>query len=328
MPGFTARVVLAALALAVSATAALAQYPNKIVRIIAPAPPGGSTDAIARLVQPGLQELLKQTVIVEARGGAGGYIGSDYVAKSPPDGYTLLVGGAFATITASMRKQPAYNAEEGSRSGRGLRQRAERSGRRAARQGRERCRADRRRESQPRQTQHGFEWRRHDAASVGRAVPAADGGFAHAHSLQGLGRLRGGADARRHRHHVRQRLDGAAEHHRRQIPAARGDGVAAAPLAAGHADAGRARRQGCRGVVVVRDHGAGGHAASRHRYAERGIKDDLGSAGDPQADRAAGHGCDLPRPRRKRRNSGTTKSTSGRPWSRRQVLSRYSLVTL
>ena len=112
MPGFTARVVLAALALAVSVTAAPAQYPNKIVRIIAPAPPGGSTDAIARLVQPGLQELLKQTVIVEARGGAGGYIGSDYVAKSPADGYTLLVGGAFTTITASMRKQPAYDARK------------------------------------------------------------------------------------------------------------------------------------------------------------------------------------------------------------------------
>jgi tripartite-type tricarboxylate transporter receptor subunit TctC len=109
MPAFTARVVIAALALAVSATASLAQYPNKVVRIIAPAPPGGSTDIVGRLVQPGLQELLKQTVIVEARGGAGGYIGSDFVAKSPADGYTLLVGGAFTTITASMRKQPAYN---------------------------------------------------------------------------------------------------------------------------------------------------------------------------------------------------------------------------
>jgi tripartite-type tricarboxylate transporter receptor subunit TctC len=109
MTSITARVVLAALAVAISTTASLAQYPNKVVRIIAPAPPGGSTDIVARLVQPGLQELLKQTVIVEARGGAGGYIGSDHVAKSPADGYTLLVGGAFATITASMRKQPAYN---------------------------------------------------------------------------------------------------------------------------------------------------------------------------------------------------------------------------
>ena len=187
MPAFTARVVLAALALAVSATASLAQYPNKIVRIIAPAPPGGSTDIVGRLVQPGLQELLKQTVVVEARGGAGGYIGSDYVAKSPADGYTLLVGGAFTTITASMRKQPAYNPEEGPRSGRHLRQRAEHSGGRAARQGRERRRADRRREGEPRQTQHGFEWRRHDAASLGRAVPAADGDHADAIPFKGWG---------------------------------------------------------------------------------------------------------------------------------------------
>src|SRR5262245_29139997 len=101
---------VAALALTASTTASLAQYPNKIIRIISPAPAGGSTDIVARLVQPGLQELLKQVVIVENRGGAGGYIGSEYVAKAPPDGYTLLVGGAFTTITASMRKQPSYNA--------------------------------------------------------------------------------------------------------------------------------------------------------------------------------------------------------------------------
>ena len=112
MAGFPARTALAALALALSATASLAQYPNKIVRIISPAPPGGSTDIVARLVQPGLQDLLKQAVIVENRGGAGGYIGSDYVAKTPPDGYTLLVGGAFTAITASMRKQPSYNVRK------------------------------------------------------------------------------------------------------------------------------------------------------------------------------------------------------------------------
>jgi tripartite-type tricarboxylate transporter receptor subunit TctC len=112
MPAFTARIAFAALALAMSATASPAQYPNRIVRIISPAPPGGSPDIVARLLQPGLQDLLKQVVIVESRGGAGGYIGSDYVAKAPPDGYTLLVGGAFTTITASMRKQPSYNSRK------------------------------------------------------------------------------------------------------------------------------------------------------------------------------------------------------------------------
>jgi tripartite-type tricarboxylate transporter receptor subunit TctC len=100
------------LALALSATAALAQYPNRIIKIISPAPPGGNTDIVARLVQPGLQELLKQTVIVENRGGAGGYIGSEFVSKAPPDGYTLLLAGAFTTITASMKKQPSYNPKK------------------------------------------------------------------------------------------------------------------------------------------------------------------------------------------------------------------------
>src|SRR5262250_1539219 len=114
MTGLTTRVALAAsavaaLALAVSATVSLAQYPNRIIRIISPAPAGGSTDIVARLVQPGLQELLKQIVIVESRGGAGGYLGSEFVSKAPPDGYTLLLGGAFTTITASLKKQPGYS---------------------------------------------------------------------------------------------------------------------------------------------------------------------------------------------------------------------------
>ena len=91
------------------ATASFAQYPNKPIRIISPAPPGGSTEIVARLVQPGMQASLKQPVIVESRGGAGGYIGSDYVAKSAPDGYTLLLGGAFTTITATLQKNPSYN---------------------------------------------------------------------------------------------------------------------------------------------------------------------------------------------------------------------------
>ena len=104
-----ARIALAALALALSATAVPAQYPNRIIKIISPAPPGGNTDIVARLVQPGLQELLKQTVIVENRGGAGGYIGSEFVSKAPPDGYTLLLAGAFTAITASLKQQPSYN---------------------------------------------------------------------------------------------------------------------------------------------------------------------------------------------------------------------------
>jgi tripartite-type tricarboxylate transporter receptor subunit TctC len=106
---FCTTVLLIAVGVLVLAAApALAQYPNRLIKIVSPAPPGGSTDIVARLVQPGLQQDLQQTVIVEARGGAGGYIGSEYVSKSPADGHTLLVGGAFTAITATLQKSPGY----------------------------------------------------------------------------------------------------------------------------------------------------------------------------------------------------------------------------
>ena len=79
----------AGVALLAAAATAMAQYPAKPIRIISPAPPGGGTELAARLVQPVMQEVLKQPVIIEAKGGAGGYIGSDYVAKSAPDGYKI-----------------------------------------------------------------------------------------------------------------------------------------------------------------------------------------------------------------------------------------------
>jgi tripartite-type tricarboxylate transporter receptor subunit TctC len=70
---------------------AFAQYPNRPIRLIVPAAPGGGTDITTRSLVPALQDNLGQSIIVENRGGAGGVIGSDVVAKSPPDGYTLLM---------------------------------------------------------------------------------------------------------------------------------------------------------------------------------------------------------------------------------------------
>jgi len=82
-------IVLAAVAIAAAPKAAFAQ--GGVVKIIAPFPPGGSVDAISRMVQPGLQQRLGASVIVENRVGGGGSIGANAVAKSPPDGLTWLM---------------------------------------------------------------------------------------------------------------------------------------------------------------------------------------------------------------------------------------------
>jgi tripartite-type tricarboxylate transporter receptor subunit TctC len=78
-------------------------YPNKPIRIIVSYAPGGNIDITARAIAPGLTEILGQPVIVENRPGAGGRIGATLVAKSPPDGYTLLLG-APGTLVA----QPVF----------------------------------------------------------------------------------------------------------------------------------------------------------------------------------------------------------------------------
>src|SRR5215217_6641322 len=75
-----------------SATFAADAYPAKTVRIVVAFAAGGSTDLLARSVAQRLSEAWKQSVIVDNRAGGGGIVGSDHVAKSAPDGYTLLLG--------------------------------------------------------------------------------------------------------------------------------------------------------------------------------------------------------------------------------------------
>ena len=106
LPGMT----MLALTLA-AALPALAEFPDRPIRIIVPYPPGGTSDLLARAVAPRLGERLKQTVVIENRAGAGGVIGSAVVAKSPADGYTLLLG-TIAThgILPVLQKPAPYDA--------------------------------------------------------------------------------------------------------------------------------------------------------------------------------------------------------------------------
>jgi tripartite-type tricarboxylate transporter receptor subunit TctC len=86
-------------------------WPTKPVRLVSPFPAGGGTDAFARPLAAQLSQQLGQQFVVDNRGGAGGTIGADHVAKSAPDGYTFLVGAVHHTIAVSVYSKLAYDIE-------------------------------------------------------------------------------------------------------------------------------------------------------------------------------------------------------------------------
>jgi len=108
------RVLLAVLLLCT--TAAFAQsFPSKPLRIVVPFPAGGTTDIVARLVAQRMQESMGQAVLVENQGGAGGTIGAANVAKSAPDGYTMLMHNVtfpMASVAAAFANRASYDIDK------------------------------------------------------------------------------------------------------------------------------------------------------------------------------------------------------------------------
>jgi len=84
-------------------------YPNKPVRLIVPFPPGGSNDIVARMLATQLGEKLGQSMVIENKGGAGGVVGTDFAAKSAPDGYTVLLISIAYAFAPSLYKTLPYD---------------------------------------------------------------------------------------------------------------------------------------------------------------------------------------------------------------------------
>jgi len=91
------------------AAPAMAQFPTKPVHLVVPNSPGGGTDILARLFAQNLQEVWKQSVIVEYKPGAGMVLGTDYVAKSPPDGYTIAMVATPHVINPSLVRNMPFD---------------------------------------------------------------------------------------------------------------------------------------------------------------------------------------------------------------------------
>ena len=103
------RALALGLALALPGAALSQAFPAKPVRLVVPFPPGGATDIIARLLGQKLQEIWGQTVLIEYKPGGGTVVGTDFVAKSPPDGYTMGVVITAHVINPGLRTDLPYD---------------------------------------------------------------------------------------------------------------------------------------------------------------------------------------------------------------------------
>lgn len=106
---YLARIVLLLAALAAVPVSAQSDWPNRPIRIVVPYPAGGTTDQLARAIAQPLQETLGQPIVIENKAGAGGALGTDFVAKASPDGYTFVFGNSGPNATASLMKKLPYD---------------------------------------------------------------------------------------------------------------------------------------------------------------------------------------------------------------------------
>lgn len=114
-PAFFSKLVFHATAIALclaSGSASAQAWPSRPISLVVPFPAGGTTDVLARAVGQELSKNLGQPVVVESKPGAGATLGADFVAKSKPDGYTLLMGAVHHTIATSVYKKLPYDFQK------------------------------------------------------------------------------------------------------------------------------------------------------------------------------------------------------------------------
>jgi tripartite-type tricarboxylate transporter receptor subunit TctC len=109
---FIAKLLLAGMSLLLPAAASAQDFPSKPIRLIVPFPAGGPNDIIARIVGQRMSELIKQPVLIDNRGGQAGVLGTDAIAKSAPDGYTIGIVSASALAISPAMEKVAYDPQK------------------------------------------------------------------------------------------------------------------------------------------------------------------------------------------------------------------------